>query len=394
MNQAEAAEAFYAALLEHDAEALYERAPVGYLSTTPDGMIVKVNATFLTWTGLAREALIGRRTFAELLTPGGRIYHETHYAPMLQMQGTAREIAFDIVRSDGSRMPALVNAVLERTDVGAPVVVRIAVFDATERRAYERELLRAKQRAEDSEARATLLARTLQQVLIPPAPPDIPGLELAAAYRPAGRGEEVGGDFYDVFEIGRGDWVAAIGDVCGKGVEAAVVTALARATIRAASVGRPNPRDVLGTLNQVLLHHHTERFCTIELLRLRETERGWTATVAAGGHPLPILARDGSSPTTFGEPGDLLGVFVEPDLRDTEVLLRSGDAIVLYTDGVTEGRQGSQGSQFYGEQRLRDAITSFRGSATSLVDGILHDVLEFQTGNPRDDIAVVVVRVP
>src|SRR5215212_8745163 len=147
-------DAFAAALVEDDAEQLYERAPCGYLSTTPDGGIVKVNETFLALTGYRRDDLVGKRTFASLLTGGGRIYHETHYAPMLRMQSSARGIALDLVAADGRRLPVLVNSVLARDDDGRPVVVRTAVFDATERREYERELLRAKQRAEASEARA------------------------------------------------------------------------------------------------------------------------------------------------------------------------------------------------------------------------------------------------
>jgi sigma-B regulation protein RsbU (phosphoserine phosphatase) len=131
--------------------------------------------------------------------------------------------------------------------------VRTAVFDATERRQYEQELLRAKQRAQESEERARLLARTLQQSLIPPAPPDIPGLQVSAAYRPAGNGDEIGGDFYDVFQLGPGEWMVAVGDVRGKGVEAAVVTSLVRHTTRAAAVGHPQPSQVLDMLNQVLL---------------------------------------------------------------------------------------------------------------------------------------------
>ena len=102
MSDDEALQEFYAALLDDDAEALYDRAPCGYLSTTPDGTIVKVNGTFLTWTGYRRSDLVGRKRFAELLTAGGRIYHETHYAPMLQMQGIARQIALDIVLADGA----------------------------------------------------------------------------------------------------------------------------------------------------------------------------------------------------------------------------------------------------------------------------------------------------
>ena len=391
MSSEDALEGFYSALLDDDPDALYERAPCGYLSTTPDGTIIKVNATFLTWAGYARADLVGRRTFADLLTPGGRIYHETHYAPMLQMQGTAREIALEIVRADGGRIPALVNSVLERDEHGTPVVIRTVVFDATERRQYEQELLRAKERAEESEARARVLAQTLQRTLIPPAPPSIPGLDVAAAYRPAGNGEEVGGDFYDVFEIGPGDWAVTVGDVCGKGVDAAVVTALARHTIRAAAVNQERPSEILATLNQVLLHHETDRFCTVALVRLRQTAGGWVATVSLGGHPPALLQRSRATATPIGRHGPLLGAFDDADLRDDDVALGPGDALLLYTDGVTEARGTGD---FFGEERLLASLATHASSAETLTTGTLDDVLRFQRGNPRDDIAVVAVCVP
>jgi sigma-B regulation protein RsbU (phosphoserine phosphatase) len=385
----EALAGFIEALRDDDADELYEKAPCGYLSTTPDGAIVKVNQTFLTWTGYERDEVLGRR-FSTLLTAGGRIYHETHYAPMLRMQGAARQIALDIVSADGRRLPALVNSILERDERGAPIVVRTAIFDATERREYELELLRAKQRAEESEREARVLARTLQQTLIPPTPPVIEGLEVAAAYRPAGTGEQVGGDFYDVFQVGDDDWVVAIGDVCGKGVDAAVVTALARYTIRAAAVQHDSPRDVLHALNQVLLRHRTERFCTVALVRLRRVGGAWTATVACGGHPLPLLVRGGAIervPAT----GSLLGVLDDPVFEESAVPLKSDDAVVLYTDGVTEGRRGKG---FFEDAGLEEAIRANPGSAGTLSDGILAEVLSFQDGTPSDDIALVVVHVP
>jgi sigma-B regulation protein RsbU (phosphoserine phosphatase) len=310
---------------------------------------------------------------------------------MLTMQDSAREIALDIVTSDGRRLPVLVNSVLERDPAGAPVVVRTAVFDATERRGYERELLHAKERAEQSEARATELARTLQRTLIPPAPPQIDGLDVAAAYRPAGNGEEVGGDFYDIFEIGTGDWVIVIGDVCGKGVDAAVVTALARHTLRGAAVSQPVPSHALDTLNQVMLRHETDRFCTVALLRLRHRDGRWTGTLACGGHPLPLLIRAGGEPVQLGEAGSLIGVLDQPVWQDIEVDLQPGDAIVAFTDGVTEGRRDKA---FYGDDRLRASVSRHAGSAAALADGVLADVLDFQSGDARDDIAVVAVSVP
>jgi sigma-B regulation protein RsbU (phosphoserine phosphatase) len=391
MEMSEAArKGFYAALLDDDAEELYERAPCGYLSTTPDGTIIKVNQTFLTWTGYERGNLVGRRRFVDLLTGGGRIYHETHYAPMLQMHGMVREIALEIVGADGRRMPALVNAVLERDATGDAVVVRAAVFEATERREYEAELLRAKSRAEESEAEARLLARTLQQTLIPPALPTIRGLELAAEFRPAGSGEQVGGDFYDVFQVGDGDWIVVMGDVCGKGPEAAVVTALARYTTRGAAVRQREPSLILQALNEVLVRHGSERFCTVTLTRLHETADGWTATICSGGHPLPLLARVGTDPTPVGRHGAILGAFDTVTLHDCEVRLRPGDQLVFYTDGVTEGRRGAE---LFGEDRLEAAVGG-GGSARLVAERILREALYFQGGTPTDDIAVVVVHVP
>ncbi len=378
-------DAFVGALLD-DAEVLYERAPCGYLSTAPDGTIIKVNETFLALTGYTRTALVGRRRFVDLLTGGGRIYHETHYAPMLRMHGSARQIALDLVRADGQRLPALVNAVLERDATGEPVLIRTAVFDATERRAYERELLRATKRAEASDAQATALARTLQQTLIPPVPPQVPGLDVAAAYRPAGSGAQIGGDFYEVFQHRHDDWFTVLGDVCGKGPDAAVITALLRYAVRAAAVASPQPAAALRITNDVLLSHDTDRFCTALLVQLLRQDGVWRATVCAAGHPLPVLVPATGSPRVVGEPGSLLGVLETPELPVTTVELAPGDRLLLYTDGVTEGRRGREE---YGERRLLARAAVAPLGAGPLVEAVLDDVLHFQHGVPRDDIALL-----
>jgi sigma-B regulation protein RsbU (phosphoserine phosphatase) len=281
--------------------------------------------------------------------------------------------------------------VLERDYDGYPRVIRVAMFDATERREYERELLREKDRAEQSEARARALARTLQQTLIPPSPPEVPGLDVAAVYRPAGTGEEVGGDFYDVFQVADGDWVVVLGDVCGKGVEAAVVTALVRYTIRAVSVQTPDPVEALTRLNEVLIAHGTDRFCTVVLLRLRRTLEGWNATISVGGHPLPLRLTEGGPAEKVGEPGPLVGAFPGAARTETDLPMRPGELLMLYTDGVTEGRRGRE---MYDEERLFRVVGGHVGPAADLADAVLDDVLEFQEQLARDDIAVVVVRVP
>lgn len=376
--------------LEHDDAELYAQAPCGYLSTRSDGVIIRVNDTFLEWTGYRRGDLIGVRRFVELLTVGGQLYHETHFMPLLQMQSTAREMAFEMVCADGARIPVLVNAVLIRDEAGQASVVRTAIFLATERREYERELLRAKQRAEASEAAASLMARTLQSTLVPPASPKIPGLDVGAVYRPAGSGNEVGGDFYDVFQIASDDWAIVVGDVCGKGVDAAVVTALARYTCRAASVEHHDPSRVLSIVNEVLLHNASQRHCTAALARLHRSDKGWTITMSLAGHP-PALIRssDTPEPIEFGRYGSLLGVFAEPVFSVESRTLHPGDLVVLYTDGVTEARREHH---LFGERRLHRLVRDATGSAQNIADLVLADVLTYQQQDPRDDIAVVVVR--
>jgi PAS domain S-box-containing protein len=147
------------ALLEESAEELYEQAPCGYLSTAPDGTIVRVNQTFVDWTGFSREALLAGRKFQTLLAIGSRIYYETHYAPLLRMQGFAHEIAMEMIRQDGRTFPVLVNSRQKRDDRGTPLFNRITIFDSTDRRRYERELLLARRKAEQvAKDKADLIA--------------------------------------------------------------------------------------------------------------------------------------------------------------------------------------------------------------------------------------------
>ena len=382
---------FYGALLEDDPEELYDHAPCAYLSTLPDGTIVKVNATLLAWTGYERDELVGRRRFQDLLTPGGRIFYETHYAPLLHMQGQVREIAVELVGRSGARLPVLVNSAVKQGGVGRPVLVRTAIFDATERRAYERELLAARRRAEESEARARALARTLQASFLPPAILPLPGLDVAGAYRPAGDGSEVGGDFYDVFETGNGASAVVLGDVCGKGPPAAALTALARYTVRAEALRARRPSTVLAALHGALVRYHPEHCCTAVLLFLEPADNGFRLTVASGGHHLP-LRLSGGCLETLGENGAMLGILDQPVLSDTTVGMKPGDIVVLFTDGVTEARRGSD---FFDDERLHAAITDAAGlDAQGIADGIVATALEFQGGYARDDMAVLVIKVP
>lgn len=377
--------------LDDDAERHFDLAPCGYLTVAYDGAIVRVNDTFLRWTGYRRDELVDARSFGDVLTKAGQVYGQTHLRPMLLMHGHVREITLDLVRADGSRLPILLNATLERDAAGQPDVVRVAVFDVSERREYENELLRAKERAEASEERTRLLSQTLQQTLIPPIAPVVSGLDVAASYRPAGNGSEIGGDFYDIFQISDAEWVVALGDVCGKGVEAAVVTALVRHTLRAVTVEEPSPAVAMERLNRVVRQHSADRFCTVVLLRLRQVAGAWDITFCSGGHPLPVLLQPGRQPASIGSHSPLVGVIEGLDFDNHAVRLAAGETLVLYTDGVTEGRRDGE---FYGEDRLCEALAEETTDARTRVDALLEDVLEFQRGRTRDDIAIVAIRVP
>jgi PAS domain S-box-containing protein len=243
------------------------------------------------------------------------------------------------------------------------------------------------------EARSSI-ARTLQASLLPPALPEVARFELAAAYRPAGEGFDVGGDFYDVFGTAEDQWYVVIGDVCGKGAEAAAVTAMARYTIRAAAVRRRSPAAILRLLGEAMLRQEDTaatvgRFCTIACLHLDVSSSPARATVACGGHPLPIVIRADGRVEELGEPGTLLGLVERPEVEDAGGELYPGDAIVLYTDGLTEA--GAPARVWDGEELAAVAREAAGRSAEEIVDHLLRAALGDQAA-PRDDVAVLALR--
>lgn len=235
------------------------------------------------------------------------------------------------------------------------------------------------------------IARTLQHSLLPPDPPTIEGLDLAASYRPAGEGIEAGGDFYDAFDIGEGDWTVALGDVVGKGPDAAALMGMVRHTIRAAAIRERAPARVLATVNAAVARQTTdEQFCTAVAARLRPQGEQVMAWICVAGHPSPVILRaDGSLQWIEGS-GALLGVLDDAQLTDQEIRLSPGDTLILYTDGVTEER-GDGGP--FGERGLVAALSDAAGEpASEIVDRIERAVLAHGSGEPRDDIAILAVR--
>ncbi|HYN51330.1 MAG TPA: SpoIIE family protein phosphatase, partial [Thermoleophilaceae bacterium] len=236
------------------------------------------------------------------------------------------------------------------------------------------------------------IARTLQQSLLPAELPDIPGVEAAARFRPTGEGSEVGGDFYDLFESGAHGWTVVMGDVCGKGPDAAAVTALARYTLRAAAMRERLPSQSLRVLNDALLRQRDDRrFCTVAYAYLEASEQGVRVSCAIGGHPLPLLLHSDGSVEAIGSPGTLIGLVPDLEIDDHSVSLRPGDALVFYTDGVTEGG-GPAGA--FDESALKHLLAACSGEGADAIAARVEDAaLIAAGGSPRDDIAVLVLRV-
>jgi serine phosphatase RsbU (regulator of sigma subunit) len=237
------------------------------------------------------------------------------------------------------------------------------------------------------------IARTLQESLLPPLLPELPGVDVAARFRAAGEGIDVGGDFYDLFELGDSAWAVAIGDVCGKGTGAAAVTALARYTVRAAAMRQDGPSQILALLNEALLRQRTDpRFCTVLFGRIATNGRGASFEFASGGHPLPLLLRAEGGGDEIGEPGTLLGIFGDPNLSDAQVPLWPGDALMLYTDGVTDA--GAPRSVLTTDE-LAAAVGPTAGlDADEIAERAVRAAVGEADGEPRDDIAVIVLKIP
>lgn len=238
----------------------------------------------------------------------------------------------------------------------------------------------------------TALARSLQDSLLPPLLPAIPGLDAAAAYLPAGHGVEVVGDFYDLFEAD-GHWCAVMGDVVGHGVEAAKLTALARYTLRTeAGHAGVRPSQVLGRLHEAMTAQHGHRMMlTVALATLRTGPDGVDGILCSAGHEPPLIRRaDGriDIPPTHGR---LLGVTSGVVLHDTPFVLRHGDALVLCTDGITEARAG-RGLELFGDERLAAVLAGCHGlGADAILDQVLDAVGAHNRGYNSDDAAIMVI---
>jgi hypothetical protein len=233
------------------------------------------------------------------------------------------------------------------------------------------------------------VADTLRRSLMPAELPPVPGIELASFFRPMGAGEEVGGDFYDVLARERRCWLV-VGDVCGKGAEAAALTGFLRHTTMAYAREASSPAWVLAQVNQAMLEQDFGgRFATVLLAHVKALGAGMEVRIATAGHPPALLARAGGSVEEAGRCGTLLGVFADPAIHDVTVLLEPGDTLALYTDGLVDAHAPGRrvGARELLEQLARSSPASAQGAVAALLD-----LVDLDSG-ARDDVAILAARV-
>jgi serine phosphatase RsbU (regulator of sigma subunit) len=334
----------------------------------------------------ARELIRGTRATVAIFAPDPRLRPLTATSPPLltegepdfarltaRLAGRGRELGMlEVVDTRAREFTARDDTVLTQLAHLASVAISNAQL-------YERE---------------RTIAQTLQRSLRPGGLPDVPGLSAAVRFRPAGESVELGGDFYDLFEAGGGAYAALIGDVQGKGPDAAAVTALARHTLRAGAVYEQRPSGVLALLHKALREQRSDgRFCTVALAHIRIGRGRLRVELACGGHPLPLVAHPDGRVEPVGRLGTLLGTDIEPQLYDVTVDLEAGDVLLLYTDGVTEVRRRRR--EVFGLAQLTELLSSCAALPPDAVaDRVEAAVLSASEGRLRDDMAILALGVP
>jgi len=329
--------------------------------------------------------------WAGKIHPADRDY-TVSYRRVATGEGRDHELEYRMVAADGRKVWFQDLVFVDVGEDGKAERLVGIMVDVTRRKRAEHVLWESRQRFAS-------LARTLQASLLPPHLPEIPGLDVAARYRSAENDLEVVGDFYDLFDLGSAagggeGWGVVIGDVCGKGPEAAALASVARHTVRAAAMREPQPSGVLVQLNDAVLHQDVgERFCTAIYARVLPGVDGVSMSLSCGGHPLPLMLRADGSVEAAGSPGTLLGLFEVTELTDTDVELGPGDAAVFFTDGATEAKRRGV---LLGEDRLRAIVSTCTGLRAAEIAQRLEDaIMAFQEeSGPSDDLAIVVLRVP
>jgi phosphoserine phosphatase RsbU/P len=365
-----------------DPWALYDAAPCGYVVTDLSGTLVQVNRTFEELSGYPREELVGRVRLSELFTRGGAIYYETHYAPLLIMQGSVQAIALELRRADGSVLATLVNSVLRSDPDGRPRAIFTTLFDATDRRRYEGELLAARRREQD-------VAHYLQRSMLSGRLPSGPGFELAFRYAPAEDALEIGGDWYDAFWLDGQSIGLVVGDVVGRGIEAAAAMGQLRSAVRALASTGLGPAALLSALDAYARRHEVGETATLVYAELELS----TAELrfACAGHPPPaLLDPEQDAPRLLWEGRSRpLSVDDPPGQRpEARYRLAPGNTLILYTDGLIEDRARPA------DDGLARLLSTLSGRALAPVDALVPALAEALAHSPRaDDVCLLAARL-
>lgn len=337
------------------------------------GRVADVNPSGVAVLSSARSSLVGR-SLTDVLPQEVRfaVAAPDDGIPEVHVDGPTGRRSFDVRR----------QPLADRTGraAGELVVLR----DVTER-------VRARAELQRVLAEQRRVATALQASMVPGRLPEVPGCEVASAYHPAGDGSEVGGDFLDVFTLGSGSWGFVLGDVSGKGAQAAAVSAAARYTIRALADPRHPPSRTLRAVNGRLVDAtDPEQFCTAVYGQVEPLEEGVRLTFCLAGHPLPVVVQGSAAATERGVPGTVLGLLDDPELHDTTVVLAPGDLLCAFTDGLVESRRGPA---MFESGRVETVLARHRDEPTrAVVDHLVGAVRGFHGGELEDDLAVLLLR--
>ncbi len=335
--------------------------------------------------------MVAAGPMAAIRTAETQAYDDIGVAEM--SAGLPEEVPADLLDRLAPSSTIIVPLIGRGSVVGAMTLThRGGAYDADDRRFVE-ELGRHIGLAVANAAlfeRERAVAEALQQSLLPPRLPDVPGLEIACRYEPGGSRLVVGGDFYDLFEVEPGCWLALVGDVCGTGAEAAAITSQVRYTARALAPRVDSPAELLEVINTALLERGDTRFCTALVARLTPDADGVDVTIASGGHPPPVLiSRKGTRLVDC--PGTLLGIYTSASFDEVDLRLGRGESLALYTDGVTETRN-AQG-EMLGEERLVEVLDAcVEEHAEKTADQLVQAAVDHADFAPADDIAILVIR--
>jgi PAS domain S-box-containing protein len=343
------------------------------------GLITECNPAAERTFGFSADELIGRPLAETLIPPTLRQRHRDGLDRLLTTGDRGildTRIEVHALHRDGSELP--IELTIRQIDDHPPSFYGFARDLTAEHRSRDEGMA--------SREHLAHIARTLQSSLLPPALPDVEGYDLSAVFRAMGAGFDVGGDFYDVFALERDRWMLTLGDVCGKGSDAAALTALARYTLRAAAMQDADPSTVLSVLNEAVHRHDPDRFCTV-VCAVLDPPSG-SVELSLGGHPPPLVARASGRVEPVGTPNPLLGPAPHWQGTVSRFTLESGDTLLLYSDGVTEARREGD---LFGHDRLVGTVEANHSSPT-LVEAVEAAIMDFAKGYLTDDVAVLALR--